>query len=684
MSASEDVRQRLKALREEISEHNYRYYVLDDPSVDDAVYDALMRELESLEAEHPDLVTPDSPTQRVGAEPAEGFEEVRHEVPMLSLANAFNEQEVRDFGSRVHDRLELDEDDPVTFTAEPKLDGLAVSLLYQDGRFVRAATRGDGTTGEDVTHNIRTLRSVPLELRGSGYPKRMEVRGEVYMTRKGFAALNERIAAEGGKTFVNPRNAAAGSLRQLDASETAKRPLYIFCFAVGAVEGEVPDSQYEMLMAMREWGLRVCPEARRVTGVDGCLEYHADMASRREDLDYEIDGVVYKVDARDYRERLGYVSRAPRWALAHKFAAEERPTVVENVEFQVGRTGALTPVARLKPVFVGGVTVSNATLHNMDELRRKDVHVGDTVIVRRAGDVIPEVVSVVPEKRPDDAREVEVPTECPVCGSGVVRPEGEAVYRCSGGLVCAAQRISALRHFASRRAMDIEGLGEKLVTQLVEQELVHDPADIYELTAEQLTSLERMGEKSAAALLKAIEHSKHPRLARFLHALGIREVGESTAIALQNYFGSLEAIMAADEEALQETPDVGPVVAEYITRFFGEARNRKVIRRLLDSGVQPSEHEPQRHAEGDDAAPAPFAGKTFVLTGSLEGWTRDEAKAEIEKRGGKVTGSVSGKTSYVVAGESPGSKLEKAQSLGVDVLDENAFGALLEANAEES
>ncbi len=683
MSVDKAVRRRAEALRKEIDEHNYRYYVLDDPSVDDAVYDALMRELVEIEAAHPTLQTPDSPTQRVGAEPSSAFAEVAHEVPMLSLANAFSEQEVKDFDRRVRERLELTADDgPVVYTAEPKLDGLAVSLLYEDGEFRRAATRGDGTTGEDVTHNVRTLRSVPLKLRGRDYPKRFEVRGEVYMTREGFASLNERIGAAGGKTFVNPRNAAAGSLRQLDAAVTRSRPLLLFCFAVGAVEGKIPDSQYDMLMALKSWGLRVNPEAKRVEGAEGCLAYHERMLARRETLDYEIDGVVYKVDAKASRDRLGTVSRAPRWAIAHKFAAEERPTVVENVEFQVGRTGALTPVARLKPVFVGGVTVSNATLHNMDELRRKDVRVGDTVIVRRAGDVIPEVVSVVTSKRPRGAREVEAPDHCPVCGSGVVRPEGEAVLRCSGGLYCPAQRMQAIRHFASRRAMDITGLGDKLVAQLVDGGLVESPADIYTLDAEALVGLERMGEKSATALLENIEASKHPTLARFLHALGIREVGESTAAALANYFGTLEAIMGASAETLQQTPDVGPVVAEYVTGFFAEERNRDVIGRLRESGVDPKPVE-NPLIEGR-AGELPLEGKTFVLTGTLESLTRDEAKAIIESCGGKVSGSVSGKTDYVVVGENAGSKLAKAEQLGIEMLDEAAFTKLLERVREEA
>jgi DNA ligase (NAD+) len=674
---------RAAELRRELEEHNYRYYVLDDPAVDDAVYDALLRELMLLEQASPELIIPESPTQRVGTKSDSAFAQVTHDVPMLSLGNAFTEDEVHDFDRRVHERLELPADVTVAYTAEPKLDGLAVSLTYEGGRLVRGATRGDGTTGEDVTHNLRTLRSVPLSLRGDGYPSRFEVRGEVFMTRDGFAELNRRILAQDGKPFVNPRNAAAGSLRQLDPAVTADRPLYLFCFSIGAADGALPQTQHALLADLKVWGFPVCPAAELVQGAQGCLDYFHRIAAQRESLAYEIDGVVYKVDSRGDQERLGNISRAPRWAVAHKFAAEERSTIVENIEFQVGRTGALTPVARLKPVFVGGVTVSNATLHNMDELWRKDVRVGDTVIVRRAGDVIPEVLRVVPEKRPCHTEQVQPPASCPVCGSSVVRPEGEAAYRCSGGLICPAQRIRALRHFASRRAMDIEGLGDKLVAQLVERDMVHSPADLYDLTTAQLTTLERMGERSASAVVTALDASKHPTLARFLHALGIREVGESTALALARRFGSLDAIMAANADLLQETPDVGPVVAEYVADFFAEDRNREIIQRLRDSGVSPSESDPVPIEErAGDSEKALLAGKSFVLTGTLASMTRDEAKQVIEQLGGRVTSSVSKKTSFLVAGESAGSKLGKAQKLGVEILEEAAFKDLLESAGE--
>ncbi len=691
--ASQKARQQAEALRRELDEHNYRYYVLDDPSVDDAVYDGLMRQLQHLEQQYPDLVVPESPTQRVGPKPDGAFAEVQHEVAMLSLGNAFDPQEVRDFDRRVRQRLGLptvqpeteDADTatewaPVLYTAEPKLDGLAISLLYEDGTLVRAATRGDGTTGEDVTHNVRTLRSVPLTLRGSP-PRRLEVRGEVYMSRQGFQALNERLEQEGGKTFVNPRNAAAGSLRQLDASITATRPLLMFCFAVGAVEGDVPDGQYALLQALKSWGLRIAPEARQVAGVEGCLTFHEEIGKRRDSLPYDIDGVVYKVDSLDQQRELGQVAKAPRWALAHKFPAQERPTVVENVEFQVGRTGALTPVARLAPVFVGGVTVSNATLHNMDELRRKDVRVGDTVLVRRAGDVIPEVVSVVASLRPADAQEVQMPTKCPVCDSGVERVEGEAVYRCTGGRYCPAQWVRALQHYASRGAMDIVGLGDKLVEQLIDAGLVNRVSDLYGLTVEQLTGLDRVGEKSATAVLAAIDASKTRPLPRLLNALGIREVGESTAVALSRQFGTLEAIMGADLDSLQETPDVGPIVAQHVADYFADAEHREEVLRLLDAGVAPPPVPVVRAEENDDAA-GPLASKTFVLTGTLSSRTREEASVAITALGGKVTGTVSSKTDYLVAGDKAGSKLKKAEKLEVPVLDESAFEELLKTLEE--
>ena len=686
MNAATSPERRAADLREQIDLHNYRYYVLDDPLIPDAEYDRLMRELQALESEHPELVTPESPTQRVGAKPAEGFGEVRHAIPMLSLENCFSEEELLAFDRRVRERLERD--GQVYYVAEPKLDGLAVSLRYEDGRLVQGATRGDGTTGEDITQNVRTVHSIPLRLRGSAVPRVLEVRGEVFMPKAGFEEMNRRAAERGEKVFVNPRNAAAGSLRQLDPSVTAARPLEFFCYGWGELEGaEAPASHSGMLERLRDWGVRVSPEARVVRGAEGCLDYYRDIGKRRADLPYEIDGVVYKVDSREQQDTLGFVSRAPRWAIAHKFPAQEELTRLLDVEFQVGRTGALTPVARLDPVFVGGVTVSNATLHNMDEIERKDVRIGDTVIVRRAGDVIPEIVAVVADRRPDDVRSIEMPSSCPVCGSEVVRGEGEAVARCSGGLICSAQRKESLLHFASRRAMDIEGLGEKLVDQLVELGMVEHVDGLYALQAEQLAGIERMGEKSAANLVDAIEHSKDTTLARFLYALGIREVGEATARALAAHFGTLQALeeaahadLSSEEDPdtkpkdryprLQAVADVGPAVAAHVCHFFEQQRNQEVIRKLLVAGV----HWPEVKAQGE----GPLKGSTYVLTGTLESWTRDEAKAALEALGARVSGSVSKKTTAVVAGRDAGSKLDKAQKLGVEVLDEAGLKALLE------
>ena len=663
------VRLRAAELRRLIEHHNYLYYVLDAPEVPDAEYDRLLRELQDLEARFPDLVVSDSPTQRVGASPLETFAEVVHEVPMLSLANAFSEEEVRDFDRRVRERLGVER---VEYTAETKIDGLAVSFRYEEGRLVRAATRGDGTRGEDVTANVRTLRAVPLRLRGSDLPGLLEVRGEVFMTLAGFRALNERQRSHGEKTFANPRNAAAGSLRQLDPAVTAERPLTFFCYGVARCEGcGLPDRHSELLQTLAGWGLRVSPEVRVVAGVEGCLAYYAELGRRRDALDYEIDGVVYKVDRLDQQLALGFVSRAPRWAVAHKFPAREELTRVLGVEFQVGRTGALTPVARLEPVQVGGATVSNATLHNMAEVERKDVRVGDTVIVRRAGDVIPEVVGVLPDRRPADAAQVSLPRVCPACGADVVRVEGEAVARCSGGLYCPAQRKEAVRHFASRRAMDIEGLGEKLVDQLVDRGLVRTVADLYALSPAQIADLERMGEKSAENLVHAIERSRRTTLARFLFALGIREVGEATARTLARHFASLDAVTAADEEALQGAPDIGPIVARHIVSFFAQPHNREVVAALRAAGVEWEEGEPR-------VVPTPLAGQTFVLTGTLSTLGREEAKSRLLALGAKVAGSVSARTRYVVAGADPGSKLERARELGIEVLDEGAFLGLLQ------
>lgn len=665
---------RLEALRDEIRHHNYQYHVLDDPEVPDAEYDRLMRELVKLEKENPELVTPDSPTQRVGDAPISAFGTVTHELPMLSLDNAFSEEELRDFGRRVGDRLGLDDGaEELVYAAEPKLDGAAVSLLYEDGVFTRAATRGDGTTGEDITHNVRTIESVPLRLIGKGFPRRLEVRGEVFMPKAGFEAYNAKAAEAGEKTFVNPRNAAAGSLRQLDPRLTAERPLDMYAYSVGIVEdGALPDTQSETLALLQEWGIKTSPERDVVVGIEGCLGYYEAIGKARNDLAYEIDGVVYKVNDFELQRDLGFVSRAPRWAIAHKFPAQEEMTVVKDVEFQVGRTGALTPVARLEPVFVGGVTVSNATLHNIDELHRKDVRPGDTVIVRRAGDVIPEVVSVVQSKRPKGAKEVELPVRCPVCDSHVTREEGEAVARCTGGLICSAQRIEALKHFVSRRAMDIDGLGAKVIEQLVDVDRVKTPADLFNLERDELIELERMGEKSAEKLVAAIAKAKETTLNRFLFALGIREVGESTAAGLAQYFGRFDNLARASEEELQDVPDVGPIVAKRIVDFFAEPHNMEVIAKMRERGVTWPESDPVDTP--DDGA---LAGKTFVLTGTLSGMTRDEAKDKIVALGGKVTGSVSKKTDFVVYGEKAGSKLTKAEKLGVETMNEATFEELL-------
>lgn len=672
MAADPDsARTRIEQLRAEIQQHNYYYHVLDDPQIPDVAYDRLMIELRELEQQHPQLITPESPSQRVGAEPISAFAEVIHNVPMLSLDNAFADENVADFDRRIREHLEVE---TVDYAAEPKLDGLAVSLLYENGTLIRGATRGDGFRGEDITHNVRTINAVPLRLRGDDYPPLLEVRGEVFMPKQGFEKLNQQARERGEKTFANPRNAAAGSLRQLDANITAQRPLDMFCYAVGAIEGGVlPGRHSEILQQLREWGLRVCQESQQARGAEGCLHYYRAILQRRDALPYEIDGVVYKVDRLDQQRDLGFVSRAPRWAIAHKFPAQEELTSVLDIQVQVGRTGALTPVARLEPVFVGGVTVTNATLHNIDEVRRKDVRVGDTVIIRRAGDVIPEVVRVLPDKRPDNTQAFELPTQCPVCGSDVVRAEDEAVARCIGGLFCAAQRKEAIRHFASRRALDIEGLGDKLVEQLVERELIHSPADLYSLNTDTLVELERMGQKSAENLIKALDKSRQTTLPRFLYALGIREVGEATAQALASYFGSLEALLATTEEQLQQVPDVGPVVARHIYAFFQEEHNLDIIERLRQAGVAWTEQN-----QSAATANRHLQGKTFVLTGTLDTMSRDDAKNQLQALGAKVSGSVSKKTTYVVAGANPGSKLDKAQELGVEILDESGLLEILQ------
>ena len=672
-SAAKSAAARVRELREQIEQHNYRYHVLDDPEVSDAEYDRLMRELKTLEEENPDLITPDSPTQRVGATPVSELQEVVHARPMLSLDNAFADEDVEAFDRRVRERLE--DVEQIEYSAEPKLDGLAISFRYESGRLVQAATRGDGLRGEDVTHNVRTIKTVPTVLRGSP-PKLLEVRGEVFMLIAGFKAMNQRALERGERTFVNPRNAAAGSIRQLDPRAAAGKPFDVFFYGVGETDWKLPSRHSEALEQLKQWGLKISPLLKIVQGAQGCLQYYRDIGAKRASLPYEIDGVVYKVNRFVQQRDLGFVARAPRWAIAHKFPAHEENTVVKGVEFQVGRTGALTPVARLEPVFVGGVTVSNATLHNMDEVRRKDVWIGDTVVIRRAGDVIPEVVKVIAERRPQDAREVELPAKCPVCGSAVEREEGEAVARCTGGLYCPAQRKEAIRHFAGRRALDIDGLGTKIIDQLVESDppLVRSPADLYELTAGQLAALDRMGEKSAENLVNAIEDSKkHATLPRFLYALGIRDVGEATAAALANHFGSLKELQEATEEQIQETPDVGPVVAAHVYKFFQEKHNRDVIAALTKHVQLKAQARKAASGEG------PLAGKTFVLTGSLDSMSRDQAGERIVALGGKVAGSVSKKTSYVVAGAEAGSKLAKAQELGVEVLDEKAFLQLLES-----
>jgi len=672
MNASASVQARIERLRASIEHHNHLYYVKDAPEITDAEYDALFRELQALEREHPELATADSPTQRVGAAPRPDFAQITHRVAMLSLGNAFDDEEVQAFDRRVREGLDATE---IEYACEPKFDGLAVTLTYEHGLFVQGATRGDGYTGEDVSANLRTIKSIPLRLVGHAVSPLLEVRGEVLMLKKAFATLNARQEAAGEKTFVNPRNAAAGALRQLDPRMTAARPLTFFAYGVGATESTgLPATHSEILDLLEALRFRVAAERRVVRGVEGLLDYYREVGSKRPTLPYDIDGVVYKVNALRQQATLGYVSRAPRFALAHKFPAEEAQTVIEGIEVQVGRTGALTPVARLAPVFVGGVTVTNATLHNEDEVRRKDVHVGDTVIVRRAGDVIPEVVRVLPERRPGNATAFVMPDRCPVCGSVVYREEGEAVSRCSGSLVCAAQRKQSLLHFASRRAMDIEGLGEKIVDQLVDADRVHTPADLYTLSEDELAALERMGQKSAANLRAGIERSKDTTLARLLFALGIRHVGEQTARDVANHFGRLDAVMAADEAGLTSVPAVGPVIAQSILGFFADERNRAVVEALRRAGVQWQDGAPAQVQLSGAAT-----GKTFVITGTLPELSRDEARALIQAHGGRVSGSVSKKTDYVVAGADPGSKFTKAQELGVAILDEAGLRRLLGA-----
>jgi DNA ligase (NAD+) len=661
----------IKKLREEIQRHNYSYYVLDEPTIPDAEYDKLMRSLQAIEEKNPKLITADSPTQRVGAKPLDSFPSAKHEVPMLSLGNVFNEAELEAFEVRIKDRLKRDIN--IDYTAEPKLDGLAVSLIYEKGLLVRGATRGDGATGEDITENIRTIKSIPLKLRKhKNLPDKLEVRGEVFMPKKGFDKMNANAKKNGEKMFVNPRNAAAGSLRQLDPRNTAKRPLDVYFYSATNIETLTKvTTQYDSLQFLKELGLKVCPEAKLVPGYRGCLGYYAEISKLRDGLDYEIDGVVYKVNDLALQNELGFVSRAPRWAVAHKFPAQEAITVVDRIEFQVGRTGALTPVAKLEPVFVGGVTVSNATLHNMDEVQRKDVRKGDKVIIRRAGDVIPEVVKTVLKTGEKRSKPVKAPEKCPECKSTVVRIEDEAVIRCSAGLYCPAQRKGAIKHFASRTALDIEGLGDKLVDQLVDEGLISSVQDLFYLDQDKVAALERMGDKSASNLLVAIENSKQTSFARFIYSLGIREVGVATASALADHFPDLEALLNTNNEQLQDIDDVGPVVAENITSFISQAYNREVVDALIEAGIR-WETKSKRHKKKTT-----LTGNVYVLTGTLEQLTRPMATEKLKQLGAKVTSSVSKKTTAVIAGANPGSKINKAESLGIKVLSEKDLLKLL-------
>ncbi|MCT4701404.1 NAD-dependent DNA ligase LigA [Enterobacteriaceae bacterium H20N1] len=669
----DSIEQQLTELRTTLRHHEYLYHVLDNPEIPDAEYDRLMRELRALEEAHPDLITPDSPTQRVGATPLSVFTQVRHEVPMLSLDNVFDEASYLAFNKRVQDRLK--NTDALTFCCELKLDGLAVSLLYEDGVLIRAATRGDGTMGENITANVRTIRAIPLKLHGENIPRRLEVRGEVFLPQAGFEKINEDARRTGGKIFANPRNAAAGSLRQLDPKITAKRPLTFFCYGVGLLEGgELPASHMARLQQFKAWGLPVSDRIRLCNTPEEVLAFYHQVEADRPALGFDIDGVVIKVDSLALQETLGFVARAPRWAVAFKFPAQEQMTFVRDVEFQVGRTGAVTPVARLEPVQVAGVLVSNATLHNADEIERLGLRIGDRVIIRRAGDVIPQIVGVVESERPPETKEIIFPAHCPVCGSDVERVEGEAVARCTGGLICGAQRKESLKHFVSRRALDVDGMGDKIIDQLVEKEYVHTPADLFHLTAGKLTGLDRMGPKSAQNVVNALEKAKSTTFARFLYALGIREVGEATAAGLAAYFGSLDALSAASIDELQKVQDVGIVVATHVFNFFEEESNREVIRQLIEEvGV----HWPAPVIIKAEEIDSPFAGKTVVLTGSLSILSRDDAKARLVALGAKVAGSVSKKTDLVIAGEAAGSKLAKAQELGIEVIDEAEMIRLL-------
>ena len=663
---------KLETLRNTLRRYEYEYHMLDNPSVPDSEYDRLFHQLKALELEHPDLLTADSPTQRVGAKPLAGFRQIRHEMPMLSLDNAFSDEEFYAFVKRIEDRL-IVLPKPLTFCCEPKLDGLAVSILYVNGVLSQAATRGDGSRGEDITANIRTIRNVPLQLLIDNPPARLEVRGEVFMPHVGFERLNKHALELGEKTFANPRNAAAGSLRQLDPNITSKRPLAFNAYSIGIAEGiNLPNTHYARLQWLKSVGIPINPEIRLCNGAEEVLAFYRDMQNKRALLGYDIDGTVLKINDIELQNELGFISKAPRWAIAYKFPAQEELTVLNDVEFQVGRTGAITPVAKLKPVFVAGVTVSNATLHNGDEIARLNLAIGDTVVVRRAGDVIPQIIGVLHERRPADAKPIIFPHNCPVCGSQIVRIEGEAVARCTGGLFCAAQRKESLKHFVSRKAMDIDGVGGKLIEQLVERELIRTPADLFKLDLTTLMQLERMGEKSAKNALNSLEQAKHTTLARFIFALGIREVGESTALNLANHFKTLEALQNADFEQLQAVPDVGEVVANRILAFWREPHNVDAVNDLIAQGIH------WDAVETKEAGDNPFKGKIVVLTGTLSQMGRNEAKALLQEMGAKVSGSVSAKTDFVIAGDAAGSKLTKAQELGISVLSEDEFLALVQ------
>lgn len=663
-----DPLQRSQVLRELINQHNYRYYVLDEPSIPDAEYDALMRELQAIETDHPHLITSDSPTQRVGATPINQFETIKHREPMLSLGNAFNAEDLNAFHKRITDTLA---DNEVTYAAETKLDGLAVSIIYEDGLLTQAATRGDGQVGENITHNVRTISMIPLRLVGENVPSLLEVRGEVFMDEQGFQKLNTQQRDNNEKVFANPRNAAAGSLRQLDPKIASSRPLRFYAYSVGVCSEELAQTHFLRLQQLKKLGLPVSSENKLLNGVDECIDYHADILNRRDGLGYDVDGVVFKIDSIEQQQELGFVSRAPRWAIAYKFPAQEQLTTVSAIDIQVGRTGALTPVARLEPVSVAGVTITNATLHNIDEIRRKDVRVGDTVSVRRAGDVIPEVVSVIKDQRPQESKVFEFPNTCPICNSDTYRIEGEAVIRCSNGMFCPAQAVQAIIHFASRKAMNIDGLGDKLIEQLYENSLIKTVADLYKLQDKraELLKLERMAEKSLDNLLKAIENSKEISLDKFIYALGVREVGEATARALAQEFGNIESLMQAVQEQLEAINDVGPVVASNIISYFANQDNQAMVRELLTSGIK----FPKQAAKQTSV----FSNKRVVITGSLAELKRDEAKELLLSLGAKVSSSVSKNTDYLICGEAPGSKREKAETLGVEILEEQAFLAMM-------